>query len=245
MKYYVVFKGRTPGIYQNWSECQEQVNLFKGAEHKSFDSKQAAEEAYYGSGYIADNDHRKDEQEGKPENTVLLNCFDYTIFCDGACRGNPGEAGSGLAIYQRNQLDSLIYGAYENYSTNNAAELHALHQSLLWARAYIQKGLTVQIYSDSAYAINAVTDWSFNWADKNWTNGNKAIANLELVQRCHTLFVSLEGRLAINHVKAHAGIEGNELADRMANYAIDSKVSSFAQFDESMSINDLLNMSKG
>jgi ribonuclease HI len=245
MKYYVVFKGRTPGIYQHWSECQEQVNLFKGAEHKSFNSKQAADEAYYGFGYIADSDHRQGERKDKPEDTVLLNCFDYTIFCDGACRGNPGEAGSGLAIYQRNQLESLIYGSYDNYSTNNAAELQALHQSLLRAKYYIDKGLTVQIYSDSTYAINAVTDWSFNWADKNWTNGHKAIANLELVQRCHTLFVSLEGRLAINHVKAHAGIEGNELADRMANYAVDSKMANFAQFDEPMSIIELLDMSKG
>lgn len=245
MKYYVVFKGRAPGIYKNWSECQEQVSLFKGAEHKAFNSKQAAEEAYYGFGCIANSDHRKCEQIDKAEDTVLLNYFDYTIFCDGACRDNPGKAGSGLAIYQRNQLESLIYGAYESYSTNNSAELQALLQSLLWAKYYIEQGLSVQIYSDSAYAINAVTDWSFNWASNNWKKNKGTIVNLELIQRCHILFVSLGGRLAIKHVKAHSGVEGNELADRMANYAIDSRMANFALFDEPMSIIEIFDMFKG
>jgi ribonuclease HI len=238
MKYYVVFKGRTPGIYQNWTECQKQINKFKGAEHKSYLSVEAAEEAYYGQDYIVNSENNEQAQEGN----LLLNHFDYSIFCDGACRGNPGPAGSGVAIYQRELLDLLLYGSYNSFSTNNAAELLALHEALLWAENYINNGLSVQIYCDSSYAINAVTDWSFSWSDNGWKKNKGAIENLHLIQGCHQLFVSLQGKVAIKHIKAHAGIEGNELADRMANYAVDSKMSSFAQFHEPMSINDLLKM---
>lgn len=238
MKYYVVFKGRTPGIYNNWSECQKQIDKFKGAEHKSYSSVEAAEEAYYGSDYMTNAENNKEAQESN----LLLNHYDYTIFCDGACRGNPGPAGSGIAIYQREELDLLLYGAYNSFSTNNAAELLALHQSLLWAQTYISNGLSVQIYCDSTYAINAVTDWSFSWANNDWKKNKGVIENLHLIQCCHQLFVSLKGQLPIKHVKAHAGIEGNELADRMANYTINSKMVNFAQFHEPLSISDLLQM---
>ena len=45
-KYYVVWKGRTPGIYETWSECFEQVNSFSGASYKSFKTKEEAQNAY-------------------------------------------------------------------------------------------------------------------------------------------------------------------------------------------------------
>ena len=49
-QYYVVIKGRTPGIYTNWEDCKAQVNGFKGAKYKRFKSIQEAQQ------YIADNE---------------------------------------------------------------------------------------------------------------------------------------------------------------------------------------------
>ena len=49
-QYYVVIKGRTPGIYTNWEDCKAQVNGYKGAKYKGFKSIQEAQQ------YIADNE---------------------------------------------------------------------------------------------------------------------------------------------------------------------------------------------
>ena len=45
-KYYVVWKGAKPGIYETWAECQAQIQGFPGAAYKSFESKSEAEAAY-------------------------------------------------------------------------------------------------------------------------------------------------------------------------------------------------------
>ena len=48
-KFYVVWHGVEPGIYESWADCQAQIKNFKGAVYKSFDTHEAAEEAYYSS----------------------------------------------------------------------------------------------------------------------------------------------------------------------------------------------------
>lgn len=45
-KTYVVFKGRSPGIYSSWPECEAQVQGFSGANHKSYATKKEAEAAW-------------------------------------------------------------------------------------------------------------------------------------------------------------------------------------------------------
>ena len=56
-----------------------------------------------------------------------------SIYCDGACSGNPGKAGSGLALYKDGNKPILYYGKYVVKGTNNTAELHALYKALLLA----------------------------------------------------------------------------------------------------------------
>ena len=41
-KYYVVWAGQKPGVYDNWGECKEQVDHFEGAKYKSFETQEAA-----------------------------------------------------------------------------------------------------------------------------------------------------------------------------------------------------------
>ena len=45
-KYYVVWKGITPGVYDNWGECKAQVDGQDGAKYKSFETKEEATKAF-------------------------------------------------------------------------------------------------------------------------------------------------------------------------------------------------------
>ena len=149
------------------------------------------------------------------------------IYCDGACSGNPGNAGSGLAIYSNKRNPVLLYGAYEEEGTNNIAELNALHQALVIARQTSSENI-ISIFSDSKYAIDCITTWAYSWKKNGWSKKGGEIKNLELIIEAHTLYEKLKDKIEINHVKGHAGVEGNELADRMAVYTIKAKNKNFA-----------------
>ena len=115
--------------------------------------------------------------------------FDVNIYSDGASDPNPGEAGSGVAVYRDNQLSELWYGLYNPNGTNKSAELNALHQALLLARSYLAKGNTVRVLSDSQYSINCISVWAFSWKQKGWKRKEEGdIKNLELIRACHELY---------------------------------------------------------
>lgn len=149
------------------------------------------------------------------------------IYCDGACSGNPGNAGSGLAIYSSKKKPVLLYGAYEEIGTNNIAELNALHQALIIASQTHSENI-ISIYSDSKYAIDCITTWAYGWKANGWTKKGGEIKNLELIIEAHNLYEKLKSKIEIIHVKGHSGIEGNELADRMAVYTIKEKNKDFS-----------------
>lgn len=144
------------------------------------------------------------------------------IYCDGACSGNPGPAGSGIAIYSNDSKPILIYGAYVENGTNNVAELNALNQALLIAS---QSGFKEKIYifSDSKYAIDCISTWAYSWKRNGWSKKGGEIKNLDIIIEAHTLYEKLKNQIVLNYVKGHSGIEGNELADRMAVNAINEK----------------------
>lgn len=149
------------------------------------------------------------------------------IYCDGACSGNPGNAGSGLAIYSSKKKPVLLYGAYEEIGTNNIAELNALHQALIIASQTHSENI-ISIYSDSKYAIDCITTWAYGWKANGWTKKGGEIKNLELIIEAHNLYEKLKNKIEIIHVKGHSGVEGNELADRMAVYTIKEKNKDFS-----------------
>jgi len=149
------------------------------------------------------------------------------IYCDGACSGNPGNAGSGLAIYSNKKNPVLLYGAYEEEGTNNIAELNALHQALIIASQTSSENI-ISIFSDSKYAIDCISTWAYSWKKNGWSKKGGEIKNLELIQETHFLYEKLKNKIEIIHVRGHKGIEGNELADRMAVYTIKEKNKDFA-----------------
>lgn len=243
-KFYVVWHGRQNGIYNDWASCKRQIHEFAGARFKAFPTQAEAERAfksYRPTPTIASVKHLPEKAITPTDHPKT----DVTIYSDGACRGNPGEAGSGVAIYRKDTLSQLWFGLYDNHATNNAAELKGLHQALVFAKQEIANGNTVSIYCDSEYAIGSATKWATKWERAKWMDGTKPRKNSEIIKPIHTLFQELKDGIAIHHVRGHHGIEGNELADRMAMFAIENQESEFRLYSEPLDIEDILSFTSG
>ncbi len=170
---------------------------------------------------------------------------DVTIYCDGGCSPNPGESGSGVALYRGGKVSELWYGLYERMGTNNTAELNALYESLLIAQKESEAGNKTEIKCDSMYSINCVKVWAAGWEKKGWTKKGGAIKNLEIIKLCYALYNQIKHEVKLSHIKAHAGLEGNELADRMTVYAREKKVEVFARYEDEIDVQAILSMREG
>ncbi len=138
-----------------------------------------------------------------------------TLYTDGACSGNPGLGGY-AGILQYNGTEKVVTGG-EKDTTNNRMELMAVIRAL----ECIKEPCNVDVYSDSAYVVNAfLQDWVGSWQRNNWkTSGKKAVLNLELWQR---LLVQTERHNITWHkVKGHADNELNNRCDELARKEID------------------------
>jgi len=253
-KWYVVWAGRKPGIYRDWASCKEQIDGFSGARFKSFLSQNEAEAAYgkpIGGKRVATPPVQSGTRvnKAKPGPVTLskaqvAKCATAVqIFVDGACNPNPGEAGSGVAVYRYGVLSSLWYGRYRTVGTNNYAELAALHYGLVLAGEAIEREETVTLFADSTYAIQCVTKWASSWEKKGWVRKQGPIQNLELIRDMHALYQPLVGKIAIEHVNGHVGIEGNELADRMSLLAINELEHGWRRYPDPLIVDDILSAS--
>lgn len=136
------------------------------------------------------------------------------IFTDGACRGNPGPGGWGVVL-RYNHHEKLLKGA-EAYTTNNRMELLAAIAGL----SALKEPVRVKLTTDSKYLQDGIVKWLPQWKNRGWkTAGKKAVKNQDLWEK-------LDHLINIHHiewhwVKAHAGHLENELADQLANQAID------------------------
>ncbi len=119
-----------------------------------------------------------------------------TIYCDGACSGNPGEAGSGLAIfYADGEEPILIYGAYLKVGTNNIAELNALLRALQIAYKNLDNFKDITIKTDSKYSIDSITRWAYGWERNGWRKKGGKIKNLELIKKTFQLYNNSKGEI--------------------------------------------------
>lgn len=171
--------------------------------------------------------------------------IDTKIFTDGGCEPNPGEAGSGVAVYRDGVIDELWHGLYNPMGTNNTAELNALYHALLMAQDEIKKDKSVAIFCDSKYSIQCVTIWAINWERKGWTKQGGEIKNLDLIKKIYALHQLLKKDVKVLHVNGHVGVEGNELADRMSILAMDIKCADFTRYNKSIDIDTILAMRTG
>jgi len=251
-KFYAVLKGHKVGIFSTWAACQAATKGYSGATFKSFTTKDEAD-VYLGNTSTLPGTSPVKSTQGTPAtNTpdgltvVVPYKIPVLIYTDGACDPNPGSTGSGLVVYEHGKLTTLKYGYHSPNGTNNTAELIALREAIKLAHHYIDKGLPVEILSDSDYSLKAVFVWSEGWEKKNWTKGGSApIQNLELIKECYALSRPLISKVQMTHVRAHAGTEGNELADRLSVQAQLKQVTGWEDFTDETLIEKILALSRG
>lgn len=148
-KYYVVWAGVTPGIYDSWTECQLQTKGYEGATYKSFDSLEEAESAYASS--PLEHIKRKTGQAARPAINSYPRCvIENSLAVDAACSGNPG-AMEYRGVHIASQQEVFHFGPMKG--TNNIGEFLALVHGLALVK---QKGFDMPIYSDSMNAIKWV-----------------------------------------------------------------------------------------
>ena len=139
---------------------------------------------------------------------------EVTIYTDGACSGNPGPGGWG-AILMLGENKREISGGKKN-TTNNVMELTAVIEAL----KLLKRPCKVDLYSDSAYVVNAfLQDWISGWIKKGWKNSSKEdVKNKELWQELISL--TKVHKVVFHKVKGHSDNEFNNRCDELARNAI-------------------------
>ncbi len=130
------------------------------------------------------------------------NSNQISVFTDGASSGNPGPSGIGVYMVFKNKTKEISESI--GNATNNIAELKAIKRGLEELKRF---DLPVMVYTDSNYCLGVLT--------KNW----KTHVNQSLINEIKNLLAKFN-QIEITKVKGHAGIHGNEVADKLATSAI-------------------------
>ena len=139
---------------------------------------------------------------------------EIVLYTDGACSGNPGMGGWGSILMYKGKEKILAGG--EMLTTNNRMELTAVIKGL----EAIKESCHVDIYSDSAYVVNAfLQDWVSKWLMNGWKSSKGKVLNTDLWQR---LLDEISRHEVIWHkVKGHADNEYNNRCDALARGEIE------------------------
>ena len=145
-KYYVVWKGVNPGVYEEWADCQLQIKGYEGALYKSFDTLEEADIAFESSpwDYIGKNVSVPGWQTRGEKPPYILN----SMAVDAACSGNPGDM-EYRGVYVETGRQAFKVGPMKQ-GTNNIGEFLALVHGLA---LFKKTGCAMPIYSDSRNAI--------------------------------------------------------------------------------------------
>lgn len=138
------------------------------------------------------------------------------IYTDGACSGNPGPGGWGSILMMGENRKEISGGKKD--TTNNVMELTAVIEAL----KLLKRPCKVDLYSDSAYVVNAfLQNWIWGWIKNSWKNSNKEdVKNKELWQELLSLTKIHD--VTFHKVKGHADNEYNNRCDELARNAIKS-----------------------
>jgi ribonuclease HI len=166
-KWYVVWKGVEPGIYDTWADCKRQIDNFASALYKSFESSEEAREAYHSSAwnYIGKNTK-------KPPSLLSTEIIRESVSVDAACSGNPGRM-EYRGVHTETGNEIFHIGPLEQ-GTNNIGEFLAIVHALALLK---QDGSSLPVYSDSVNAISWIKKKKCN-TKLTLVEANKPIFNL-------------------------------------------------------------------
>jgi ribonuclease HI len=169
-KYYVVWNGKNPGIYNGWQACKKEVDGVEGARYMGFISKEAAEKAFKSS-YEVSLKSKTIKKKGSPELLKKFGLPNYnSISVDAASSGNPGimeyqgvDTKTGKKLFRQ--------GPFEQ-GTNNIGEFLAIVHGLAFLKKHGSKRI---LYTDSKTAMS-------------WVRKKKCNTRLEASKKNSALF---------------------------------------------------------
>ena len=147
-KYFVVWDGKEPGIYDSWEACKQQIHGYGNAKYKGFESLGEAKQAFLSPcwDYIGKN------AKSNTPNPELIAQYGMPVMeslaVDAACSGNPGVM-EYQGVYTRTGEVVFKVGPMDD-GTNNIGEFLALVHGIALLK---QKGLTMPVYTDSRTAL--------------------------------------------------------------------------------------------
>lgn len=137
------------------------------------------------------------------------------IFTDGACKGNPGPGGWGALLIAGGHKKELFGG--EPNTTNNRMELKAVIEAL----SALKRPCAVVVHTDSQYVQKGISEWIHGWKARGWKTASKEpVKNVDLWQALDA--AQSQHQIQWRWVKGHAGHDGNERADALANMGVAS-----------------------
>lgn len=144
------------------------------------------------------------------------------IYTDGACSGNPGPGGWSVVVNLEKECKQ--YSGGEVNTTNNRMELTAVIQCFKRVLKNGNKNVQFEVYSDSAYVVNAINNqWIQSWATNGWkTKTKEPVKNQDLWEQtliCLDAIKDAGIKVRLVKIKGHAGNTFNELCDKLAKEA--------------------------
>ena len=137
------------------------------------------------------------------------------IYTDGACKGNPGVGGWGALLISGGKTRELFGG--ELHTTNNRMEMMAVIRAL----EALKRRCRVRLHTDSKYVQQGISEWIHAWKKRGWkTADKKPVKNEDLWRQLDE--VAAQHDVEWLWVKGHAGHDGNERADELANLGVES-----------------------
>ncbi|MGM5469062.1 ribonuclease H1 domain-containing protein [Flavobacteriaceae bacterium LMO-SS05] len=149
-KYYAVWKGHHPGVFDAWEDCKAQIKDFQGAQYKSFETFDAAKQALKGNykDYVGKSKVNKSELSQEKLKKIGLPNY-HSISVDAASSGNPGKM-EYRGVDTKTKKALFKQGPFEE-GTNNIGEFLAIVHGLAFLK---QKNSDRIIYTDSKTAIS-------------------------------------------------------------------------------------------
>lgn len=145
-KFYVVWEGRNPGVYDSWEACKKEVESFPGALYKGYPDQASAEEAF-ANGF---NGFEKKTAPQVDLSIVKEKPISPAIAVDAACSGNPGKMEYQGVFVDFGSQPATIVNLFKSpvfeKGTNNIGEFLAIVHALAWQK---QNRVKYPIYSDS------------------------------------------------------------------------------------------------
>jgi len=137
------------------------------------------------------------------------------IYTDGACKGNPGPGGWGALLIAGGHQKELFGG--ELNTTNNRMELKAVIEAL----SALKRPCEIVVHTDSQYVQKGISEWIHGWKARGWKTASKEpVKNADLWRELDE--AQARHNIQWRWVKGHAGHDGNERADALANLGVAS-----------------------